>query len=420
MAGDRASDLFSHNQASAAYLQTLEALEQIDGDDANTVRRIDVTLKLAREASFSPTEEVLHALEKAKQLAEHIDDAQRQVRVVVAIAASQYVSGQPRAAVELALQAIGSAKQSGLEELLIVPYLILGRGMFMTGGFRNCVDLVEQAQDLAARFGNDLDQWSGLGLGPNLGLLGAAYQQLGEIERGAQLGLQAIRTAESRSDRRQVAIAHLFYGGTDASLGRFDQCVEHLDLAAAICEEAGDLAGTQSALGWLGRALAWRGDIERGTACLDRALRMAEELGFMPWRPFMQANRCEIYIRTGRPADAVELATKAVDLAVETRQRSAEGEAHRALAWSMYYAGQESHDRVLDEFRTAVEVHRSTGGRVFVANALFELARFLKMIGRDDEAGQVEGEALALKEELGLSWLPMPALQPNTEVSGVP
>lgn len=417
IAGDRASDLYAHSQASAAYLQTLHALNQLDRDRANAVRQIDVALRLAREASLFPTDEVFQALETAKQLAAEIEDPQRQVRVLVALAAWRYISGQPRLAVELALPAVTSAKQAGLDELLVVPYLILGRGMFMTGGFRNAVDLIEQAQALAARFGNDLDQWAGLGLGPNLALLGAAYQQLGELERGRALGLESIRTAESRSDTRHIALAHLFFGGTAASLSRFEHCAEHLERAVALFEEAGDVTGTQTALGWLGRTLAWRGELERGSDCLDRALQSADELGFVPWVPFLQAYRAELYIMSGRPADAVELATKAVDLAVETRQRSAEGDAHRVLAWALHYAGGTSQERILEEFRSALEVHRSTGGRVLVAIALFDLARFLTMTGRPDEARPAEEEAQALSLELGLAWLPAPLLEPRTASS---
>jgi tetratricopeptide (TPR) repeat protein len=196
-------------------------------------------------------------------------------------------------------------------------------------------------------------------------------------------------------------------------VGRFEHCIKHLERALTLCEEAGDVTGTQTALGYLGRTLAWRGDLERGTACLDRALQLAEELGFMPWRPFMQAYRAEIYIMSGRPADAVELATKAVDLAQETRQRSAEGDAHRVLAWALYYAGGTSHERILDEFRSALEIHRSTGGRVFVAITLFDLARFLTMTDQRDEARLAEEEAQSLSAELGLTWLPAPVLEPR-------
>jgi class 3 adenylate cyclase/tetratricopeptide (TPR) repeat protein len=415
MAGDRAADLYAHSEARAAYVQTLHALGQLEGDRPNAVRRIDVTLKLAREGSFAPTEELFDALEVAKQLAVEIEDSERQIRVLVLLASCRYVAGQPRIAVELALPAVAAARQAGLDEFLVMPYLIMGRAMFMTGDFRTAVNLVEQAQDLAQRFGNDLDQWVGLGLGPNLALLGACYQQLGELERGRALGLESIRTAESRGDRRQIAIAHLFFGANDAALSRFEQCREHLELALTLCEETGDVTGTQTALGWLGRALAWCGDLERGTAYLDRALRMAEELGFMPWQPFRQSARAEIYIMSGRPAEAVALATKAVELAKETRQRAAEAETSRVLAWALHYADAAPRERVIDEFRTAIAIHRSTGGRVLVAVTLFDLATYLRMTALPGEAPPTaeEDEARSLSAELGLDWLPTPILAPR-------
>jgi class 3 adenylate cyclase/tetratricopeptide (TPR) repeat protein len=414
MAGDRASDLYAHSEASAAYLQTLYALDQLDRDRANAIRRIDVTLRLGREASLYPTDEVFHALETAQQLATEIEDPRRQVRVLVALAAWRYISGQPRLAVELAFEAVASAKQGGLDELLVVPYMILAGAMFMTGRFRNCVDLIEQAQELAKLSGNDLDQRTDLGLGPNLALLGAAYQQLGEVERGRALGLESIRMAESLGDARGIALAHLFLGGTDAALGRFERCAEHLERAVALCEKAGEVTGTQTALGWLGRTLAWRGDLERGSDCLDRALQSADELGLVPFVPFLQAYRAELYIMSGRPIDGVNLATKAVDLALDTRQRSAEGEARRLLGWALFYAEGAPRERILNEFRSAVEIHRSCGGRVLLAIALFDLANFLKMTAQPGEAqpAEEEAEALWLSAELGLTWLPTPVPEP--------
>ena len=418
IAGDRASDLFAHNEASAAYLQTLHALGQLDGDRANAVRRIDVALRLGREASLSPTDEVFHALETAKQLAAEIEDPQRQVRVLVALAAWQYISGQPRLAVELAFQAVASAKVAGLEEILVVPYMILAGAMFMTGAFRNCIDLIEQAEELAERSGGNINQQRAeLGLGSHLALLGGAYKQLGELERGRALGMESIREAEAAGDMRSIALAHLFVGGTDAAMCRFEHCTEHLERAVALCEEAGEVTGTQTSLGWLGRTLAWRGDLARGTDCLDRALQSADELGLVPFVPFLQAYRAEIYIMSGRPTKAVELATKAVDLARDTRQRSAEAEAHRILGWALYYTDDAPRGRMLDEFRSAVEVHRSTGGRVLVAIALFDMARFLTMTDQRDEAGPAEEEALSLKAELGLTWLPPPILEPRVASS---
>lgn len=415
MAGDRASNLYAHSEARAAYVQTLQALNQLDGDRPNAVRRIDVTLKFGRESSFSPTQEVFDALEMAKQLAAEIDDRERQVRVLVLLASCRYVAGEPRMAVELALPAVASARQAGLDELLVMPYLIMGRAMFMTGELRQCVKLVEEAQELAERFGNDLDQWVGLGLGPNLALLGAAYQQLGEMDRGRALGLEAIRAAESRSDTRQIAISHLFFGATDASLARFEHCRENLERSLALCEAADDVTGTQTALGFLGHTLAWTGDLERGTACLDRALQMAEELGFMPWRPFMMAYRAEIHIMSGKPDDAVNLATKAVELGRETRQRTSEGESRRILAWALHHAGQGPRERILDEFRTAVEIHRATDARPLVALTLFHLAAFLRMTAKPGEAepAEEEEEARSLSAELGLTWLPTPVPEPR-------
>ena len=411
-AGDRASNLFAHSEARAAYLQSLDALSHLESGLQTMRRQIDITLKLARESSFAPTEEVFRALETAGVLALEIGEVDRQVRVLVALAGWQYVSGQARLAVDLALQAVSQATQAGLEELLVVPYLILGRAMFLTGDYGKCVELTERAQDMAVRHGHDLDQWAGLGLGPGLALLGAAYQQLGDHEKGRALGLESINAAESRHDLRQIAIAHLFLGSTESALLRFADATDHLERAAALCEATGDVAGLQTALGWLGRAVGRTRDLSSGAECLDRALRLAEDLAQLPFVPFLQAYRAELHIMAGELPEAAALAAKAVELARVTRQQSAEGEAHRVLAWALHYAEGNEPQEVLREFERAISLHRSTGARILLAITLFDLARYLVLSGRAAAAAEPEQEASMLAHDLELTWLPFPASSP--------
>jgi len=414
IAGDRGSDLYAYSEARAGYFQTLEALEQLPAGPDVAVRRIDVALKLARAASYFPTEDVFQALEKAKQLADEAKDPHRQVRVLVALATWRYISGQPRMAVELALPAVAAARGAGLEELLVVPYLILGRAMFMTGDFRNCIKLIEDAQEISARFGVDASL-IGFGLGSNLGILGSAYQQAGEVERGRSLGLEAVRSAEASGDPRQIGITNLFLGATDASICRFEHCIERLELALKIFEEVGDAAAIQTVQGWLGRVVGWRGDLDRGVALLERAIKSAEELNLVPWVPTTQSSRAELYILAGQPAEAVMMANRAVNLASETRQRSSEGEALRVRAWALHYAGGTPREQVLADFRKSIEVHRSIGARVLLAISLYNLAKFLSMTALPGELhpSPEEEEARALSTELGLDWLPAATPEPR-------
>jgi hypothetical protein len=114
----------------------------------------------------------------------------------------------------------------------------------------------------------------------------------------------------------------------------------------------------------------------------------------------------------GELPEAAALAAKAVELAKVTRQQSAEGEAHRVLAWALHYAEGNEPQEVLREFERAISLHRSTGARILLAITLFDLARYLVLSGSAAAAAEPEQEASMLAHDLELTWLPFPASSP--------
>jgi len=415
LAGDRATVLFAHREARASYLQASHALGLLETNLETRRRLIDVTLKLARVAFYTATEEVLQALEAAQQLADEIDDEEREVRVITAKASWLYMAGRTRPAVETAMHSVARATRAGLEELLVAPYLILGRAMFALGEYSRCVEMLEKSNALAEAYADNLDEITVQArAGSSLGFLGMAYQMLGEVEKGRALSLESLRMAEPKRDLSRIASAHLYLAVPPCLFGLLEEAGEHLRKAVTIGEDSGDLSVVYVARGLLGYWQSQRGELQQAEESLDRALALAAELDSFLFVSLIEAYRAEVDVKAGKAAAAVTRAERAVAKAKEDRQKDCEGTARRVLGWARYYAQPDARDEVERELRAAVDIHKQTGSRVLVARESYELVEYLRLVNREAAAAEVAAEASSITRELGLDWLPLPPPAPGS------
>jgi len=408
-AGDRAVSLFAHREAKDAYLQALEALDRLPTDPDVQQRRVDATLKLARAAVYSPTEEVLAALERAKAITEETGDRDRQLRVLTATASWLYVAGRSRPAVEVALKAVALASETGIEEPLVIPYNILGRATYALGDYGRCVELIEKSIALAEQYQSDL--WS-LGLGLTQGFLGMAYAFMGRFAEGDQLAQASLRAAEEKRDRRQIATSLMYIGVYHAGLGNLVEGPAHLERAVALCEQTGDLSAKYVSLGFLGQCHVLRGEIDAAIRCLDESLAIAAELDSSLYVSIIEAYRAGADLCAGRTLDAVARARRACDIGKETRQQTCEAEALRMMGWALHHSGGDG-DEAENSLRRAVELHRAGSGMAFATRAALDLGAYLRLVGRHDDADAVESAARADAARLSLHWLPVPPPAPG-------
>ncbi|HEY8173214.1 MAG TPA: adenylate/guanylate cyclase domain-containing protein [Dehalococcoidia bacterium] len=402
-AGDRAGRLFANREARAAYRQGLDALAQLAAEPATHRRIIDITLKLAQVSFFSPTEDVLQSLETAKTLAQALGDETRELRVMTATATWLYQAGRARNAVELAIHCIAAATKLANDELLAVPYTLVGRAMFAMGEYEKCIEMTEKAMALAEAHAMNLDGLTALS--PNMSYIAMAYSELGAIEKGAALGLEALRIAERANDHRGIATAHLYLGAVNSSFGRLEECGAHLEAAVAIGQETGDQSVVWVGEGFLGHWHAQRGELETARERIDHALGLAAQVDSFLAIPIILGFRAILEIQRGNFAEAVAFGERGVAVGRESRQQTFEAEAHRALGWALRYAHPDEPARAAEELRASIELHRKTNARVLMARALDELGECL---GHCDESSAAREESRALIRELNLDWLPGP------------
>ena len=407
-AGDRAAALYANAEARQLYSEAIDALKTQPADPARDQRLIDVTLKLADVSYFTPSDDVRAALDEAGALAASLQDATRALRVSMATASWLYQAGNGRPAVETALRCIADANAAGMQEMLVVPYQIVGRAMFALGEYAKCIEMIERSNELAgATRDGAIDHAS-------FGFLGMAYTNIGDIPRGSELGYQGLAIAERLGNRRRAASAHLYIGVTPCAAGNLVEAGPHLEEAVRLARETSDQSVIWVALGLLGYWHAQKGEIDHAVACLDEALATASELNSYLTVPLLEAYRAEVDILSGSLDAAAARAEKAATLGRDTRQQTFEAEALRVLAWAAYYRGDpgaaETH------FRASIDVHNKTGSRVMECRTLFQFGRFMRACGRRDEADEIDAQADAIRQQHDLDWLPGPVPAPPDAV----
>ena len=398
VAGDRAANLFAHREAKGYYLRALAALRNLEPSTRTKRTFVDVTLKLSRAGTYTPTPDVLEALEEAEKAAGELDDQEKQLRVQAGKSLWLYMTGQGQQAVMVAMQCIAAGGE--YEQVLVGPYGIVGRAMALLGDWERCAEMIERSMEIANRYGIDSAER------PPLGILGLARMQLGEVERGLQVSREGLRLAEASRDVRQIAAGHNQIGATASSVNFTEGMLDHIEKAIAMSEEAGDQALLYTSVGGLGHYHILQGDLGRAEECLNRALKISSDLGSNLFVPVYYAYKADLNVRFGEAGLAVESARTGVDLAVATRQAACEAEARRALAWALHFSGESSEGEAERELRKALEIFRRLHSRPLGTQTLFELAHYLRLTGRPEESTAPEEEAKALAREFNLHWLP--------------
>ena len=248
LAGDRAAALYAHGEARGAYSQALRALSKCEPDDddrsqphrcdveacpgRHTSRRLKTCCRPWRRARRWPRTSAM----SSGEFVSHGGDC------VVAV----HVRARSRPAVVMALQVISGAK-AGLEHLLVVPYLIVGRALRchrrLRPGHGNDREVERARRQVPHEKLDDNAAWRRVPDAP-LSFLGMAYQLSGQIERGRRAEQRRVSGSpeESRDLTRICQRPSRLWAPRRVCSATLTRPATHLKEAVRLAEETGDLS----------------------------------------------------------------------------------------------------------------------------------------------------------------------------------
>ncbi len=245
----------------------------------------------------------------------------------------------------------------------------------------------------------------------NLGILGRAYHELGQVERAIEFHEKALtidhEIGDHQGEERDLGNLGLVYH----DLGQVEQAIEFYKQALAIDREIGDRRGEETNLGNLGRAYHDLGRVERAIELYERALAIDREIGDCRGEGIDLGNLGIAYHDLGQIERAIEFHKQALTIDREIGYRQGEGIDLGNLGTTYLDLGQV--ERAIKLYEEGLVIARKIGDRSLESHQLSNLgmARFIQEEFAACIKCQREGLAITIEsgekiaQSLCLLWL---------------
>jgi tetratricopeptide (TPR) repeat protein len=298
----------------------------------------------------------------------------------------------PRDKIPILEAAAAAAREMGERGLEGNQLGNLGLAYADLGEVRRAIEYHEQALAIAREIGDRH------GEGAALGNLGAAYYRLGEVRRAIEYHEQALAISREIGDRRGEGNDLGNLGAAYYRLGDARRAIEYYEQALAIAREIGDRRNEGAWLGNLGSAYYRLGEVQRAIGYLEQALKIAREIGDRGGEGNWLGNLGIAYKNLGEVRRAIEYYEQAFSVAREIGDRGGEG-AHLGNLGVAYAALGEVR-RAIEYYEQALTVAREIGDRRGEGADLANLGLLARGQGDLARAREVWGQALRIFEAI--------------------
>jgi class 3 adenylate cyclase/tetratricopeptide (TPR) repeat protein len=342
-AGDSAASRSSFRNAVLYYERGLDALRRLpeSKDKQNNERRgVDLCLR-TRDALFvlDDFKRGFEYLEKARRVAEALDDRERMGKALTRMTAHWNLEGNSEQALITAQQALEyTHKSNDLESNIVarnwmgIAYHNLGQFVPSIAELRKALSFISEGQKYET-FGTP-----GIVSVNCKGWLIRGLAQIGEFAETHQLGHEAMQTAEERDHPLSTVIAHYGVGSVALIKGEFDRAIAVLGRGLNVCDSAEILAPRPLIASCLSAAHAWVGHYDEALRLLESSPDRDAWMERVPGQqlPFGKAIRMvwevAALMLAARGTEATALARRVLDMSRDVKDRGSE-------AWLRYLLG---------------------------------------------------------------------------------
>jgi len=354
---------------------------------------------------------LLEVLDEARQLAEALADDRRLAQVHSFLSNYYGNVGNSDRALETGEQALVLGERAGAKDLLLVGNMSVGEIYRTLGNYPKAREFLSRAKALLGP-DDELNAFGQVGLPAVRARSHLAWTlaELGDFEAAQATAAEGLRIADASHHAYSICHACLGLGGVRVRVGEFEAAIMILSRGFALSDQVPLLRPPIAAD--LGFALARCGRIAEGLSHVDAAVEGATQMGRMSRLPLLLAKCGAIHLLAGDSAAARRLATTALALATEQKERGNEVYARHLLgkinaasdpaAARQYYG---------DALALAIEL----GMRPLAAHSHAGLARLHAAAGEAEPAQEHLAAATALYRAMAMRfWL----VQQEREAAG--
>ncbi len=397
LAGDQAARLYANVEATTYYEQALAIARALPSAPRAQCAEIDAALKLAAVGmTRQHVERDQQNVERARGLAEQLQDERRLAQALYWLGRLQYVLGDSAAAIEYAEQSLEIADRLGDEALAAPPVNLMARAYFYFDPSKAC-RMFERSVEQMSRLGNKGEEATASGFA------GQAFAFTGEFDRALAYANRGVELAQEIKNPLAEAAAYLYRGALQDQRGEWARAIADYESARRVAERAGDLFRIYIVKFWEGRAYTRAGDASRGRTLVEEGFALAERIGTKFVLAHGKVSHAECLLALGELDEACRVCQETITLTAEGRDRFHAALAHRAFAESLIRL------RPFDsqwqrEILEAIRIQQDIGAEPELARSYASYARLLKGTGGIEQAKAQLAQAIDMFRRMGMAW----------------
>jgi tetratricopeptide (TPR) repeat protein len=353
------------------------------------LRSVENTVAFVLHGSISPQRE--SAVMRMCDLGEKIGEADQMLRGLISLSHFYFAQAESARGLELSRRCLEVAETAHDAGLLAYARWTAGVLAVSCGKLREGVSYLEAGARGIERTNRSVPLWGVLSASAFKGHLAIALQLLGRVDDVIKLSDDGIRDARESKHLFSLGLALLVRGLLAHYRREPESARAYYGEAITLSEENGFpswLAAAQFYHGW---ELTELGRLEQGIAEMEVAAEDCRRLGVAS-RHYRTALLAEAYARMGRREEALGM-LNVLQAAVErTGEKREQAEMLRLTGEVLLMGGGGATEEAERCFRAALEVARAQEARWWELRATVSLARLLASQGRRDEARAVLAE----------------------------
>lgn len=395
LSGDQAMLNGANLQAKNYYETALKLLAQLPQENAYQRLYVELCVKLSRVAAYHPEESLTRAMHDAVGIAETINDETLLARILGSTGAYHFMLGQLGASMQFFQRSMVLAEKLNLEELLLLPYNIIGRSVALAGNFAQSRKQLGDGIRLAEKF-KDLELLSG-----SLAFYALSLMVQGLPDEAEPVVQRSLEIAEQVGPSRMTGTL-VINGCGKMWGGHWEPALDYFNRSEALATKINDFLPLYWSRGFLGNIYMRTDNLPKAIEYLDKAIGMVEQGKTVFHLPLFHAYRAELYFLEGKTEFALERTLESVAFGRQTRQELATGEALCTLGKVYSALGDAAQAEIA--FEQSIESHNQGGRFVQVATVMLALGKHRAAHGDKTGAAQAFSGAIERFTQYKMMW----------------
>jgi predicted ATPase/class 3 adenylate cyclase len=403
-AGAKAVARAANREAVILFEQALVAVRHSPEGRAAVEWAIDLRLDLwSPLLQLGQLDRVLQLSQEAEGMAEKIGDDRRLARVYTHLINYHYLKGESELAIEYGERClrIGSAVKDPSLQALARGYV--GQSFHAQGQYRRAEAILKQnIEALEAASGEAAGTQAGISYVTASGWLAWTLAELGEFESATACLDPAQRAAEASVHAYTQTIARTLAGLVWLRRGQLDRALPLLQKSLDACREKNLDVWRPIPSSLLGLTCRLLGRSDEGLRLLEDGVSLTEALGIHAYLALWTAHLGEGLLAAGQPERARSVAQRALELALNHRERG-----HQA--WALLLLGDISaggeraeHERALEYYGQALALADELKMRPLEARTHLSLGQLHRRDGSPDLAQEHLATSLVALREMDM------------------